>query len=119
MSMKTLFTGALFIAIASAALAEGPIGTSGGPDVPFMGCIAYEHRDFGGAKFTFRGNVNVKYIGDRWNDKISSFACRGGCTMTFFEHRDFKGAHRSWGTTQYVGDDWNDSISSLYVRCER
>jgi hypothetical protein len=97
---------------------EGPIGTSGGPDVPFRGCIAFEHRDFRGAKFTFRGNVNVSYIGSRWNDKISSFACGFGCEMTFFEHRDFQGRRQTWGgAISYVGSGWNDRISSLFVRC--
>ena len=101
----------------SSALAEGPVGTSGGPHVPFKGCIAYQHRDFGGHTFTLRGNVNVQYVGDKWNDKISSFACHPGCTLTMFEHRDFKGARQTWSTVQYVGDAWNDDVSSLYVRC--
>jgi Peptidase inhibitor family I36 len=116
---KFLLFGAAFITATGTAFAEGPIGTTGGPDVPFNGCIAYEHRDFRGAKFSFRGNVNIKYVGGRWNDKVSSFACHSGCTMTIYKDRDFKGARASWGTTQYVGDEWNDSISSLIVHCER
>ncbi len=117
MNQQSWVAACLMAFAASTACAEGAVGTSGGPEVPFNGCIAYENRDFQGATFTLRGNVNLQYVGDRWNDKISSFACRARCNMTFFEHRDFKGAHRTWATTQYVGDDWNDSISSLYVRC--
>jgi hypothetical protein len=98
---------------------EGPIGTSGGPDIPFRGCIAFQHRDFHGARLTLRGNVNVKYTGDNWNDQISSFACATGCNMTIFEHRDFQGARVTWGTVSYVGSRWNDRVSSLFVRCTR
>jgi hypothetical protein len=88
--------------------------------VPFRGCIAFEHRDFRGAKLRLREQVNVSYVGDAWNDQISSFACSYYCELTFFEHRDFKGARDTWGSgISYVGDAWNDDISSMYVRCSR
>jgi Peptidase inhibitor family I36 len=117
--LKTVAISALLLAcLTGSSRAEDPVGTSGGPVIPFPGCIAWEHRDFRGAKFTFRGNVNVSYVGSRWNDKISSFACAGGCRMTFFEHRDFQGDSRTWGSgISYVGSRWNDRISSLFVRC--
>jgi len=94
------------------------VGTSAGPEVPFKGCIAFQHMDFKGAKFNFKGNVNVSYVGSNWNDKISSFSCAIGCQITIFEHRDFKGASATFGAAQsYVGSTWNDRISSLRVRC--
>jgi Peptidase inhibitor family I36 len=111
---------ALLAAACSGAQAQEPIGTSGGPDVPFKGCILFEHINFGGAKFTIRGNTDLSYIGSRWNDKVSSIACNPYCGVTVFEHRDFKGASWKVGANiQYVGDRWNDKISSAKVRCSR
>jgi hypothetical protein len=100
------------------ARAEGPIGTTGGPEIAFRGCIAYQHENFAGAKFTIRGNYNLSYTGSRWNDIISSIACNTSCSMTVFEHRDFAGArHVFHPNILYVGDAWNDRISSAKVRC--
>lgn len=119
--IKSIFLStALLVAVCGNVRAGEAIGTTGGPDVPFNGCILFEHADFGGHKFTIRGNYNLSYVGSRWNDKVSSIACNPYCEVTVFEHRDFAGA--SWkigGNIQYVGDDWNDQISSARVRCSR
>ncbi len=120
MFKKAAIFGSLFALTIGTAAAEEPVGTSGGPDINFRGCIAYVDRDFRGAKFTLRGQVNVSFVGSNWNDKISSFACSYYCSLTFYEHRDFKGASDKWGgAISYVGTAWNDDISSLYVRCSR
>ncbi len=34
----------------------------------------YEHRDFNGAQRTFRGNIS--FVGEAWNDDISSLIAR-------------------------------------------
>lgn len=100
--------------------AEGPIGTNGGPVVNFPGCIAFQHINFGGAKFTVHGNTDVSYTGSRWNDQISSIACNSYCTLTAWEHRDFKGrSHVFTPNISFVGSFWNDRISSFKVRCRR
>ena len=115
-----LFAAALIALIGGGAGAKEAIGTSGGPDGPFRGCILYEHANFAGHTFTIRGNYNLSYIGSRWNDKVSSIACNPYCSVTVFEHRDFKGAsERFRPNIQYVGGWWNDRISSARVRCSR
>src|SRR5262249_2974520 len=118
---KSIFLSAALLAAAcGVAQAQEALGTNGGPDVSFRGCILYEHANFAGHTFTIRGNYNLSYIGDRWNDKVSSIACNPYCEVTVFEHRDFKG--RSWkvgANIQYVGGGWNDRISSARVRCSR
>jgi hypothetical protein len=39
-------------AVPMAALAEGPVGTSGGPEITnIRGCIAYENENFAGSSF--------------------------------------------------------------------
>ena len=109
--------------VASIALApttgrtEEPIGTSGGPDVPFEGCYYYEHADFGGMRRDSPRGLK-RNLGDRWNDQISSIACSSGCGLQVGEHHDFGAAQETfWGATQYVGDAWNDDISSVKVVC--
>lgn len=57
---------------------------------------------------------NSAWIGDFWNDKISSIKVYSGI-WEFFEHANFQG--RSFrlapGEYAWVGDVWNDMISSF------
>ena len=100
------------------AAAEGPIGTSGGPQVNFNGCIYYQHANFEGEQRAITDGTGRRYVGDHWNDQISSIACRPGCSVTVYEHRDYGGAHMTFHPNiQYVGDGWNDQISSMVARC--
>lgn len=97
---------------------EPAIGTSAGPDVPFEGCFYYEHESFNGRRREIPVGLKRKYVGDEWNDKISSVACSSGCALSVWEHRDFVGARRTFaGAIQYVGDEWNDRISSVEPVC--
>ena len=119
--MKTIVAIASgLIAIFSTAVQgqDLPVQTGARPNIPIRGCIAFQHRDYRGSKFTFNGNLDVKYIGDRWNDQISSFACGRGCEMTIYEHRDFVNRLATLTHTSYVGEAFNDRISSLKVRCK-
>ena len=62
-----------------AALAEGPVGTSGGPEITnIRGCVAYEHENFAGSSFDIVDGTRRPHIGDDWNDRISSIACSSG-----------------------------------------
>ena len=120
MRKSVLLSTVLLAALCGGVEAEEALGTNGGPDVQFSGCILFADANFGGHKFTIRGNYDLSYIGDRWNDKVSSIACNPYCEVTIFEHRDFKGASRKFGANiQYVGDGWNDRVSSARVRCSR
>jgi hypothetical protein len=68
--------------------------------------------DFAGTRSSI--DQDYPYVGDFWNDKISSIKVYSG-TWEFFEHRDFQG--RSFqlnpGEYSYVTNTWNDLISSL------
>ena len=113
---------AMFLASATwpaAAVAEGPIGTSAGPDIGNVdGCIVFTDENFGGAsRNMIRGMLG--YVGDPLNDQISSIACTTDCSMTTYQDRDFHGPSHSWRSNiAYVGDGWNDRISSLIVECK-
>jgi hypothetical protein len=52
--------------------------------------VIYEHIDFGGV--SERTNLNWYYVGDWWNDKISSIIVVQG-TWRFFEHWHYEGRY--------------------------
>lgn len=83
-----------------------------------VGCVYYEHRDFQGASFSVQGSTASNYIGDQWNDRISSIACSPGCSVTVWEHANYGGqAWRVGGSVPWVGQYWNDRISAFDQRC--
>ena len=76
----------------------------------------YQHIDFGGANE--RTNLNYYYVGDWWNDQISSIVVVSGI-WEFFQHHHYEG--QKWtlrpGYYRWVVDAGipNDIISSF--RC--
>jgi hypothetical protein len=81
-------------------------------------CYAYKHRGFRGDRYTLGRKKIATYVGDKFNDKISSFRVSPGCKIVAWEHRDRKGAVVTFNSdAEYVGDDWNDRISSFACRC--
>jgi hypothetical protein len=82
-------------------------------------CYAYEHRGFDGDRQTTGPRRIKNYVGDDFNDTISSFRVMAGCRIVAWEHRDKGGARTTfYSDTEYVGDDWNDDISSYACRCD-
>jgi hypothetical protein len=88
------------------------------PDIKFRGCAYYEHVNWGGKWHAIPGGVHRKFVGDSWNETISSFSCNPACRIAAFQDRDFKGPRVEFGTTQSVSD-WNDRISSMIAVCKR
>lgn len=83
-------------------------------------CYAYEHRGFRGDRYTLGRKRIANYVGDKFNDEISSFRVSPGCKIVAWEHRDQKGAAITFNSdAEYVGDQWNDKISSFACRCPR
>jgi len=75
----------------------------------------FQHINFGGA--SWRTNLGWGYVGDWWNDKISSMVIVRGL-WRFYQHRDFKGAYWDLRGPRYI--PWvedanipNDIISSF------
>ncbi|MCW3463164.1 beta/gamma crystallin family protein [Chitinophaga nivalis] len=78
--------------------------------------VLYEHNDFGGANW--RTNLNYTYVGDFWNDKISSIVVVAG-VWEFYQHDNYNGPRWRLGPGYYR---WvedvnipNDIISSFRV----
>ena len=81
-------------------------------------CYAYEDRGFDGDRQTLGTRRLMKYVGDAFNDKISSFRVAPGCVVVAWEHRDAQGETTTFGSdADYVGEYWNDRISSYACRC--
>lgn len=89
----------------------------------------WEHINKKGYYFDISVGTNVYYVGDSWNDRISSLnpTCVGNWTV-IYQHRDFKGEGLAFnnprGCRYYFnltdfklsnGQSWNDQVSSLRV----
>jgi hypothetical protein len=77
------------------------------------GCSAtvYWDANFGGEARTLHGDV--AFVGQRWNDQISSIIVHRG-KWIFYRDAGFSGETLTAtpGAYAYVGDHWNDQISS-------
>lgn len=82
--------------------------------------VLFQHKDYGGANYVvYNEDANASYVGDWWNDKISSVSVMPNCSLTLFEHDYFSGAHVVYrGYVDYVGRWWNDRASSYTCYCD-
>jgi hypothetical protein len=78
----------------------------------------YEHANYEGEVKTVNSGATVTYIGNLWNDIVSSAIVEPGCALNVWEHADFGGRHATYaGEIPYVGTDWNDIISAYTCVC--
>lgn len=82
-------------------------------------CRFYADVNFNGANRGVAENTSLRYVGDAWNDKISSVKVPQGCSLRVYQHRDFGGDSRVFAAGDYaaVGALWNDQASSLQCSC--
>jgi hypothetical protein len=80
----------------------------------------YEHISFNGASFT--ANADMPFVGQEWNDRISSVRVPPGKTVVLYEHRDYGGQSLTLtgdapDLRQFPGPGrdrtWNDAVSSI------
>jgi hypothetical protein len=78
--------------------------------------VVYWDANFRGESFHTSGDLS--YVGDHWNDQISSIRVISGL-WEFYWDADYRGEVLRLGPGEYpyVGDHWNDQISSF--RCSR
>ena len=92
------------------------VTSSGGLVIPEV--VIYEHRHWQGANY--RTNLDVPWVGNWWNDRISGIIVVRG-TWRFFEHIDYNKTQdgKYWdlgpGYYEYISDFGipNDVISSF------
>jgi len=87
---------------------------TGLPDVE-----VFEHINFGGARW--RTSLSYLYVGDWWNDKISSIIVYSG-RWRFYQHIDFGGSYwdlgvgyHPWVVDRGIPNDIISSFESLIV----
>jgi hypothetical protein len=78
--------------------------------------VVYWDANFGGESMRSQGDIS--YVGNHWNDQISSIRVLSGF-WEFYWDADYRGEvlRLGPGNYPYVGDHWNDQISSF--RCSR
>ena len=88
------------------------------PPAPALACevTVYWDANFRGESLHTDGDMS--YVGNHWNDQISSIRVRSGF-WEFYWDADYRGEVLRLGPGEYayVGDHWNDQISSF--RCSR
>src|SRR6478672_12339251 len=117
-ALKVLMTTlSLTACLTASAFAGGSGGLEQDPASGYQ-CIAFEHRDYKGHTMSATAGNGWKYVGGKWNDKISSFKIAGNCHVKVWQNRDYKGDHKVLrGNVRYVGDLWNDQASSWMCYC--
>ncbi|MGJ0426688.1 hypothetical protein [Methylocystis sp.] len=102
-------------------------------------CRIFQHRDYGGSGYTLHNFERMKMVrgeslgcttnghgggcestiyNPSWNDHVSSFRVKNGCTLTLWQHVNEGGARfRSNRSYRYVGDRWNDKASEALCMC--
>ena len=79
-------------------------------------CTVFQHGNWNTNKgedgWSFRTSLRVSYIGDDWNDQISSIIVHSG-TWRFYEDVNFSGNYIEFGEGYHnVPARWNDKITS-------
>jgi hypothetical protein len=103
-----------FRIIAAAAALVSLFGFSSAADAGGCKVKVYWDINFGGAHFTT--DRAVPWVGNHWNDQISSIKVIWGVWEFYRDiHYGGESMRLSRGNYAYVGDHWNDQISSF--RC--
>jgi len=107
-SLRTIFPWGLCCVICLAYTKEAvPAPCSGS-------VIVYEDANFGGAA-SHEVKEPVRYVGDDWNDRISSIKIRGKQDWRFYQDWHFEGPFIDLkpGDYPFIPPEWNDRISSF------
>lgn len=116
---RTLMAFSVGAALSVAALAPLPAQPwRGGEDGGRGSCTYFADANYQGMRGTLADGDETTWVGNAWNDRISSVQCDPGCTLEAYEHIDFGGARQQFrGNVGFVGPGWNDRASSLRVQC--
>lgn len=112
----TLFLAGVALSVATLAplTAQPPRGGGGGRGE----CTYFADANYQGMRATLGDGGETPWVGEAWNDRISSVQCDPGCTLEAYEDFDFGGARERFrGNVGFVGQAWNDRASALRVQC--
>ena len=80
------------------------------------GACFYTDSDYRGRSFCLDSNERQSYVGNSFNDKISSIRVFGRARVITYEHENFGGARRIYSNDVTGLGNFNDKISSIEVR---
>lgn len=86
-------------------------GCSGYPTVRL-----YEHTLYRGNQWAVTGPTNNKWVGGKWNDKISSVRVPRFARLTLYKHANYGGGARLLARNAPSLGGWNDQASSFRVK---
>ncbi len=94
--------------------------TSFSPAQGFVLSTEWDGSNFSSDSISFTGttgcdefNWSVSYVGDRWNDDISSYQAFSNCVVRHWEHRDFAGVSTAFDRGQPDMGWMDDETSSI------
>ena len=74
----------------------------------------YTDSDFSGRSMSL--SASTAFVGDEWNDRISSIRVPAGMRVELFWDSNYKGISKIiTGDMAFVGKEWNDKASSIKV----
>lgn len=79
----------------------------------------FEHIDGNGASFTLNSGDRLSYVGDAWNDRISSVRVAPKTLVVLYEHINFTGRKKLLENSSNrshlfnIHEDFNDITSSI------
>lgn len=75
----------------------------------------FEHSNYEGKRMLIR--QNTPWVGDNFNDIVSSLTVPAGWEVILYEHANYQGRSKVFRqNTDFVGDDFNDITSSIKIQ---
>jgi hypothetical protein len=107
--------GALFVVAIVATPAPAPAAG--------ICAVLYSGEKFSGNMFTVPDGADISYVGNTWNDEISSMRVSPRCRLRVWDHAGKRGSHLTYSTggrsreVSWMGMLWDDRVSSLSCTC--
>jgi len=81
--------------------------------------VMYEDSNYSNHAYIIWGlNANSTYVGDSWNDKVSSVYVAPGCQLTLYQDSNYQGLPQTYTqSAAFVGSEFNDKASSFKCTC--
>lgn len=83
---------------------------------PRNGACFYTDSKYGGERFCLDRSESVSFVGDHFNDRISSIQIFGRARVTIYKHKNYGGSRHTYADDARHLGDFNDEISAIKVR---
>lgn len=93
----------------------GQHGAVGSASQASPGVCFFMDANYGGESYCVSAGESQAYLGDHFNDKVSSIRVFGGVQVVLYEDENFRGASLTIAGDMPGLGDWNDKVSSFQV----